>query len=218
MDLQQKFGERLLALLEEKGISQGEFAETMGCSRQSINFYILGKRSPDISLAASMAQYLGVSCDYLIGFSNFRLDQEANFTAGSVGLTEDAMKFFAGLKLMATGEVKPGMADADVLGLSYEKEVLPYGMLHAQRSLELLNRLIAHDSFGILLQYIKKYRDICNGEDEMAILKNFMLQLESPETGTLYGTEKENTVMMQEFCLHIASKYFDEIVRDISEQ
>lgn len=217
MNLQQKFGERLLALLEEKNISQGEFAETMGCSRQSINFYILGKRSPDISLAASMARYFGVSCDYLIGFSDFRSDQEANFTASSVGLTEDTMKFFAGLKLMATGAVKPDTAVTDAFGLDYEKEVLPDSMLQAQRSLELLNSLISHDTFGVLLQYIKKYRDICHGEDEMAILKDFMLRLESPETGKVYGEEEENMKIMQEFCLHVASKYFDEIVRDISK-
>ena len=71
MNTQQIFAERLSALLEEKNISQGEFAEMMKCSRQSINFYILGKRSPDIVLAAEMAKCLGVSCDYLLGNSDY---------------------------------------------------------------------------------------------------------------------------------------------------
>ena len=95
--------------------------------------------------------------------------------------------------------------------------MLAYNMRHAQRTLDLLNALISHDSFGVLLQYIKKYRDICHGEDEMSVLKDFMLRLESPETRKLYGGEEENIKMMQEFCLHIASKYFDAIVRDISK-
>jgi transcriptional regulator with XRE-family HTH domain len=217
MNMQQKFGERLLALLEEKNISQGEFAEKMNCSRQSINFYILGKRSPDISLAAQMAQYLGVSCDYLIGFSDFRSDREASFSVGSIGLTEDTMKFFAGLKLIATGAVRTDREKFDALGFNYEKEVLPYNMMHAQKTLDLLNALISHDSFGILLQYIKKNRDLCHGEDEMSILKDFRLRLESPETGKLYGGDEENMQMMQEFCLHVAAKYFEEIVMDIAK-
>ena len=51
MEMQQIFGQRLERLLSEKRISQGEFAEAVCCSRQSINFYILGKRNPDIALA-----------------------------------------------------------------------------------------------------------------------------------------------------------------------
>ena len=129
---------------------------------------------------------------------------EASFSVGSVGLTEDTMKFFAGLKLMATSAAKTDREKFDALGFDYE-------------TLDLLNALISHDSFGVLLQYIKKYRDICHGEDEMSVLKDFMLRLESPETRKLYGGEEENIKMMQEFCLHIASKYFDAIVRDISK-
>ena len=53
MEMQQIFGQRLEQLLSEKGISQGEFAEAVNCSRQSINFYILGKRNPDIALAGN---------------------------------------------------------------------------------------------------------------------------------------------------------------------
>ena len=142
---------------------------------------------------------------------------EASFSVGSVGLTEDTMKFFAGLKLMATSAAKTDREKFDALDFDYEKEVLAYNMRHAQRTLDLLNALISHDSFGVLLQYIKKYRDICHGEDEMSVLKDFMLRLESPETRKLYGGEEENIKMMQEFCLHIASKYFDAIVKDISK-
>jgi hypothetical protein len=51
----------------------------------------------------------------------------------------------------------------------------------------------------------------------MSILKDFMFRLESPETGKIYGGEEEKIKMMQEFCLHVPSKYFDAIVRDISK-
>ena len=204
MDLQQKFAERLLLLLNEKKISQGEFAKAMNCSRQSINFYILGKRSPEITLAAQMADFLDVSCDYLIGFSNFRNDVEGNVSARNIGLTEDTMKFFAGLKMLSEEQ-------------NLIKEEKCGGMLYAQETLKLLNALISHDSFGILLQYIKRYRDICHDEDIMLTLKNFMIKVTSPTTGKNYGNDKETTQIMKEFCLHVISKYMDKIIRDITE-
>ena len=108
MEMQQIFGKRLEQLLLEKGISQGEFAEAVKCSRQSINFYILGKRNPDIALAAKMANYLGVSCDYLVGLSDIRQDKSANLTADPLGLTDDTMKFFAGFQLLAAGKTNFG--------------------------------------------------------------------------------------------------------------
>ncbi len=215
MDLQQKFGERLLALLTEKNISQGDFAAKMGCSRQSINFYILGKRSPDIALAAKMASYLGVSCDYLIGLSDFRTDKEANLTVQQAGLSEDTMKFFAGQKLMATGALEEEKEKYKALGLDYENDIRPYNMAQAQISLDLLNRLISHDRFGVLLQYIKKYRDLCHGKDGLFMLKEFMLTLASPITYKRYGDEEETAEMIKEFCLHVIEKSLDEIVRDI---
>lgn len=211
MDLQQKFGERLLLLLEEKNISQGKFAEKMGCSRQSINFYILGKRSPDITLAAKMAEFFGVSCDYMIGLSDFRTDKESNFTVHEVGMSEDTMKFFAGYTLMAKGLAKETTKKYEVLGLNYENEVLPYNMNQAQISLDLLNNLISHDQFGILLQYIKKYRDVCRGEDNFMILNDFMLSLD-----VLQKDSSSNQDLIKEFLLHVISKYFDEIVKDIA--
>ncbi len=215
MEMQQIFGHRLEQLLSEKGISQGEFAEAVNCSRQSINFYILGKRNPDIALAGKMAEYLGISCDYLVGLSNIREDKNSTLTADQLGLTDDTMKFFAGLQLLATGNTDHMKKDYEAIGFDYEKEIVPYNMAQGKATLKLLNDLISHERFGILLQYIKRYKDIANDEDTMALLQDFMVQLESPITGKIYGGKEENIEMMKEFCLHIVSKYFDEIVKDI---
>lgn len=215
MEMQQIFGQRLEQLLSEKGISQGEFAEAVCCSRQSVNFYILGKRNPDIALAGKMAEYLGVSCDYLVGLSDIREDKSSNLTADQLGLADDTMKFFAGLQLLATGKTNFMKSNYESIGFDYEKEIVPHNMVQGKATLKLLNDLISHERFGILLQYIKRYQDIASGNDTMAILQDFMVELESPVTGKTYGSKEENMEMMKEFCLHIASKYFDEIVKDI---
>ena len=218
MNTQQILSQRLSALLTEKGISQGELAEAVKCSRQSINFYVLGKRSPDIAVAAEMADYLGVSCDYLVGRSNIRQDKTAALTADQLGMTDDTVKFFAGLHLLSTGKVDFGKSDYEAMGFDYEKEIVPQSIAQAKTTLSLLNNMISHESFGILMQYIKRYRDICCGKDTMAILEDFMVQLESPLTGKRYGGKEESMEMIGEFCLHIASRYFDSIVKDISKE
>lgn len=218
MNTQQIFGKRLEALLAEKQISQGDFAKAVNCSRQSINFYILGKRSPDIALAAEMADYLGVSCDYLVGHSDIRQDKSASLTASQLGMTDDTMQVFAGLKLLASGKKTSDKAAYEAMGFDYEGEVLPYGVTQAKITLGLLNHLLSHERFGVLLQYIKRYRDICHGEDAMAVLQEFMVRLESPLTGNLYGSKEENMEMMKEFCLHIVSKYLEEIIKDIAKE
>lgn len=215
MQMQQIFGKRLEQLLLEKGVSQGEFAEAVNCSRQSINFYILGKRNPDITLAGKMARYLGVSCDYLLGLSDIREDKSSNLTADQLGLSDTTVKFFAGLQLLATGKTNFMKEDYESIGFDYEKEIVPYNMQQAKITQNLLNALLSHERFGILLQYIKRYQDIENGDDTMTILQDFMVQLDSPLTGKCYGGKEENMEMMKEFCLHIASKYFDEIIREI---
>ena len=163
MQMQQIFGKRLEQLLLEKGVSQGEFAEAVNCSRQSINFYILGKRNPDITLAGKMARYLGVSCDYLLGLSDIREDKSSNLTADQLGLSDTTVKFFAGLQLLATGKTNFMKEDYESIGFDYEKEIVPYNMQQAKITQNLLNALLSHERFGILLQYIKRYQDIENG-------------------------------------------------------
>lgn len=217
MNTQQVFGDRLSALLNEKGMTQGEFADAVGCTRQSINFYILGKRSPDIGIVAEMARVLGVSCDYLIGFSDFREDLAATITVNRAGLSEQTAKFFAGLKLMADGAKLPQDREfSQAHGIDYEGEYLPNQMRRGSETLGLLNKMIESDRFGVLLQYIKRYRDLCRGTDELSILKSFMQQLDSPATGAVYGSSEENSELMKEFCLHVASKYFEEIVKELA--
>lgn len=200
-DMQQIFGERLNALLQEKNISQLEFSKLTGCSRQSINLYILCKRTPDIVVAANMAKILGVSCDYLVGLSEFRSESDANITVNDIGIYEETAKVFSGLKIAATN---PNLSS-------------PLGMDNAQDSLRLLNNIISHDKFGVMLQYVKRYKDILHNEDILSMLDNFMVELESPYTHEKYGSFEENVRLKGDFCLHIATKYFNDIVIDVSK-
>lgn len=60
------FGDKVLELLEEKEISQKEFAKTLNIAPTTLNGYIKNKRQPDFETVKSMAFILDVSTDYLL--------------------------------------------------------------------------------------------------------------------------------------------------------
>lgn len=62
------FGDKLLALLEEKNISQKEFAQTLNIATTTLNGYIKNKRQPDFELVKRIAFILNVSTDYLLDY------------------------------------------------------------------------------------------------------------------------------------------------------
>ncbi len=62
------FGERLLELLEEREITQKEFANMLNIAPTTLNGYIKSSRQPDFELVKTIASELGVSIDYLLDF------------------------------------------------------------------------------------------------------------------------------------------------------
>lgn len=65
-----EFGDRLLLLLNEKEITQRDFAAMLNIAPTTLNGYIKNKRQPDFSLVRQTAYLLNVSADYLIGCEN----------------------------------------------------------------------------------------------------------------------------------------------------
>ena len=58
--------ERLKTLRKEKNITQEEFADVMKVSSRAVRFYEAGKREPTFSSLTAIADYFGVSTDYLL--------------------------------------------------------------------------------------------------------------------------------------------------------
>ena len=61
------FGENLKNIRLSRGMSQEEFAKLLGTSKQVISRYETDQRSPKISVAAKIADALGVSLSMLNG-------------------------------------------------------------------------------------------------------------------------------------------------------
>nr|WP_278846643.1 helix-turn-helix transcriptional regulator [Limosilactobacillus mucosae] len=83
----QGFGEcktvtnRIRDLREKKGLSQSALGKQIGVSQQSINNYENGRREPKLKTCQKLADYFGVSVQYLLG-----LDSDTNQTKGELDL------------------------------------------------------------------------------------------------------------------------------------
>ena len=77
MKVKETFAKRLKALRDEKGLNQTQFAKAVGCVRVTIGHYEKETRSPDIEFLAKIADYFGVTTDYLLGRSDHRSTDNA---------------------------------------------------------------------------------------------------------------------------------------------
>lgn len=66
------FSHRLKTLKNERSMTLEEIADTLGISRQSIIYYIMGDRIPKVPILIQIAKMFGTSVDFLLGVSNER--------------------------------------------------------------------------------------------------------------------------------------------------
>lgn len=61
------FGDRLRQMRKEMGLTQDEFAQKLGTSKQVLSRYETNQRTPKVNQAREYAEKLGVSLDYMLG-------------------------------------------------------------------------------------------------------------------------------------------------------
>lgn len=61
------FNKRLKKLRMEQNLRQKDIAEDLNLTPSAIGFYEQGKRNPDYEILSRLADYFGVSVDYLLG-------------------------------------------------------------------------------------------------------------------------------------------------------
>ena len=69
-------GAILTALRRERGLGQKEMAAYLSLSTGTISNYENGVHSPDLNTLCRLADYFGVTTDYLLGRTDFRYDQK----------------------------------------------------------------------------------------------------------------------------------------------
>lgn len=66
------FGTRFRELREEANLSQRQLGENLGTTKTTINRYENDLREPEFATLIQIAQYFGVSADYLLGIKDSR--------------------------------------------------------------------------------------------------------------------------------------------------
>jgi transcriptional regulator with XRE-family HTH domain len=61
-----KLGEKIKYLREEKEITQQAMADNLNVNRVTVTGYETGRRMPDVWTLKKIADYLGVTVDYLL--------------------------------------------------------------------------------------------------------------------------------------------------------
>lgn len=87
------FAENITALRKKQNKKRQEVADDLGISRSSLEYYEKNKRKPDIDVLTKIADYYGVSADYLIGRTNAETtDKDLRFICDYTGINETALE------------------------------------------------------------------------------------------------------------------------------
>ena len=71
MEQNAAFPQRLQTLRETRRLSRRTLAELCGLSKNMISLYERGEKAPSVDALINLADFFGVSTDYLLGRKNF---------------------------------------------------------------------------------------------------------------------------------------------------
>lgn len=71
MEQNAAFPQRLQTLREKQRLSRRTLAELCGLSKNMISLYERGEKEPSVDALIKLADYFGVSIDFLLGRKNF---------------------------------------------------------------------------------------------------------------------------------------------------
>lgn len=95
------FSDRLVALRKERGHSQADIAKLVGRARTSVQGWESEGKEPSFEHLCLLADYFGVTTDYLLGHSDSRTNEDAVFAADTKAFTATYDKLPGDLRKLA---------------------------------------------------------------------------------------------------------------------
>lgn len=86
------FPNRLIELRQNKGLKRQELANDLGISRAGLEYYEKGSRKPNIDILLKLADYYGVTCDYLLGLTDIPTTDKVEFICEATGLDKEDVR------------------------------------------------------------------------------------------------------------------------------
>lgn len=192
-------------LLEEvfmhKGISLNEVAEAIGLSKGTLSKYQNGEVEPRISTAVKLAEYFGVTLDYLTGLSEYRTNPAEEHGAElqeRTGLNNEALNNL--VWLVEQKEQSAALIQGNAPDLDYDD--FKRG-LSAESALEIINHFCANKN------------DLINLGEYLNSLKGYLYNLTHiPDTAkndlVKYISEGKFDVNLYESLLKMSLEHFAE--------
>lgn len=88
---EENFVGRISQLFNESGLSVNEFAHKVGLSRQTMDFYLNGKRSPSAESLKNISEAFSVTTDWLLALTEVRSkSSDIQNAVSALGITERA--------------------------------------------------------------------------------------------------------------------------------
>ena len=120
------FGEILMQLRQEKHLSQAELGNVIFVSGGTISNYEKGVHYPDVEKLVALAEYFGVSIDYLLGRSKSRLSpdvfDQTLHEETTVGDVVQALQHFSPVRKRAICVMIADMETASMVHIQRKKE------------------------------------------------------------------------------------------------
>ena len=132
-------GERIAYLRKVRGISQGDLAKAMFVKREVVTHWEIGDRDLKTEYTIKLADYFGVSCDYLLrGIHSEDID-----IARATGLNDKSIQNIKIMSQLAAEHEHPNLAVAlnDFVGSVHFVWFLSNYMMYQNKMKELFERL-----------------------------------------------------------------------------
>jgi len=170
-ELRKTFSSRIRKLREERGLNQGQFADSVGISRGAMSYYEQEARTPDIGVLRAICEKCGVSADYMIG-----LTPDQNHAVSDVcletGLYPIAVKKLRLIKKIK--EIKSGNVPMRIVG-EFDDDIEEALQLTPFTAATPMVNLLFMDSNGLsllnLLSAVIFGAELCEGNEYKKIEK-----------------------------------------------
>ena len=107
--MSKNFSDNFKSMRKQRGLTQEQIAETLGVSCQAVSKWETNSSYPDISLLPIIADYFGVSVDYLIGHDTSKQVEEINTVCVEVGELFDQGRAWEAISILREMLIKhPG--------------------------------------------------------------------------------------------------------------
>ncbi len=186
----EKVGEKIRKLREETGTSQQKIADLLGVTRQSLSLYEKGERTINVEALGKLAEFFGVSADYLLGLSDVRSTEQDMRTACEVtGLSEKAIRniqsTYCKMPQKERKATKEAVLKNDELEEIVKKETIGFLLSEDETGKKIIVRFLESEDFEEIAYMIKK---ACQWKADSKKYENKLLEMRGKNTN--YSNEE----------------------------